>query len=477
MELATERLPFLSKRRCRHFLATIAPALLDEVVATPDPETALVTLSRVSDSLGGKGALWELFNNSRPSLELYVRLCAACPYLASILTSNPGMLDEFLDSLLLDRLPTLEFLEHSLAGLCGGAEDIEPILASFKHAQHLRVGARDIVGKETIRSTTKTLSDIAEVCLRRVAHHEMTRLVARYGQPTGDESGRPCELIILVAGKMGGREPNYHSDIDVIFLFESSGSTQADSTTETTTNHHFFGELGQHIIKAITRPGPYGALYPVDARLRPTGKSGALAVSLVEFEKYFASGSGQLWERLALCKARPVTGSPTAQTAALAVLKRILIEPAWGPHDAQQLYAMRMQMQETAAPLNLKRGPGGTVDIEFALQMLQLKHGSAHSDILVPGVWESIEALHDRALLRSDDAVFLEESYTFLRGVEARLRLMNTELRHDFPEDERIASKLAFLLQQDDARNLRETCKRYMRKNRELFSRIVDSLR
>ena len=118
MALATEKIRFLSTRRCRHFLAAIAPRLLAAIAATPDPDSTLVNLSRVSDSLGGKGVLWELFSFNPPSLELYVRLCAASPYLAGILTSNPGMIDELMDSLLVEQLPTLAILEETLAELC-----------------------------------------------------------------------------------------------------------------------------------------------------------------------------------------------------------------------------------------------------------------------------------------------------------------------------------------------------------------------
>ncbi|MGI9455604.1 MAG: hypothetical protein ACR2NU_03535, partial [Aeoliella sp.] len=162
MSLAEEPIPFLSTRRCRLFLAAIAPRLLASIAQTPDPDGTLVTLSRVSDSLGGKAALWELFSNNHPTLNLYVTLCAACPYLAEILTSNPGMIDELLDSLLIDHLPSLPVLEESLAGLTRGAEDDEPILHSFKYSQHLRVGVRDILGKDTIEATHAALSDIAE---------------------------------------------------------------------------------------------------------------------------------------------------------------------------------------------------------------------------------------------------------------------------------------------------------------------------
>src|SRR5690606_4168187 len=106
----------------------------------PDPDLTLVNLCAVSDSLGGKGILWELFSFNPPSLQLYVRLCAASPYLAGILTSSPGMIDELMDSLLLDKLPSYESLESTLNDLIRGAEDVTPILHSFKSSQHLRVG-------------------------------------------------------------------------------------------------------------------------------------------------------------------------------------------------------------------------------------------------------------------------------------------------------------------------------------------------
>ena len=169
MALSEEKIRFLSTRRCRHFLAAIAAQLLEEVGATADPDAALVNLDQVSDSLGGKGVLWELFSFNPPSLRLYVELCAYSPHLSGILTSNPGMLDGLMDSLVLDRLPSREGLQETLKELCWAAEDIEPILHSFKNDQQLRVGVRDLLGKEDIQATTGVLSDIAEVCLAQIA--------------------------------------------------------------------------------------------------------------------------------------------------------------------------------------------------------------------------------------------------------------------------------------------------------------------
>ena len=172
MSLAEERIRFLSTRRCRHFLAAIAPQLLAAIAETADPDSTLVNLDKVSDSLGGKGVLWELFSFNPPSLRLYVELCAYSPYLSGILTSNPGMIDGLMDSLVLDKLPTRENMEQKLAELCRAAEDIDPILQSFKNDQQLCVGVRDILGKEDVQATTGALSDIAETCLAQIAARE-----------------------------------------------------------------------------------------------------------------------------------------------------------------------------------------------------------------------------------------------------------------------------------------------------------------
>ncbi|GIW96373.1 MAG: glutamate-ammonia-ligase adenylyltransferase [Pirellulaceae bacterium] len=478
MDLASEPIRFLSTRRCRHFLASIAPRLLAAIAATPDPDYTLLNLAKVSDSVGGKGILWELFSFNPATLQLYVRLCASAPYLSGILVSNPGMIDELMDSLVLQKLPTMEFLAESLAELLRNAEDPDPILHSFRDTYHLRVGVRDVLGKDDIRDTHRALSDIAEVIITQVAEREYQRLVARYGEPTLENEDRPCEFIILGMGKLGGREPNYHSDVDVIFLYEGDGETRHFRSlrrlAETTTNQHFFSQLGQRIIRVITHLGPYGRLYDMDVRLRPTGRSGALAVSLAELERYFQSGSGQLWERQALCKARPIYGSPVVQKQTMQVVYRAIVGKGWEPQFAEEIRRMRYRLQESANPTNLKRAPGGTVDVEFAVQMLQLKYAAASPEVLVPGTLEAIAALEQVGYLPPDEAQYLTNSYRFLRGVESRLRLMNTTARHDLPSDPKELRRLAYLLQLESAEQLQSQCQYYLQENRRVFEQLVE---
>jgi len=481
MALSVERVRFLSTRRCRHFLAAMAPRLLQAISETPDPDATLVNLSKVSDSLGGKGALWELFSFNTPTLQLYVRLCASSPYLSDILTSNPGMIDELMDTLVLDRLPETKTIFAMLDDLSRGAEEIEPILHSFKNSFHLRVGVRDILGKANIRQAHRVLADIAEVCLKQIADREFETLIEKHGTPTigeGPRAGESCELIILALGKMGGSEPNYHSDLDAIFLYEAAGNTKPVRPSQrdrTTTNQHFFGQLAQRITKIINHTGPFGRLFELDPRLRPTGRNGALVVPLSEFARYFAEGDGQLWERQMLCKARPIYGAERACNDTMEIVWNIISEPEWRSEFATEIRKMRGRLEESAGKHNLKRGLGGTVDIEFTVQMLQMTHAIESPEVLVPGTLAALDALHEAGHLIDDDYDFFTRSYRFLRSVEARLRLMNTTARHDVPSDKDELTKLAYLFDYADGEALRTDCQNFMAENRVRFNRLFDA--
>jgi glutamate-ammonia-ligase adenylyltransferase len=450
MALSEERIRFLSTRRCRHFLAAIAPRLLRAIAATPDPDSTLVNLDKVSDSLGGKGVLWELFSFNEPSLKLYVELCAYSPHLCSILTSNPGMIDGLMDSLVLDKLPQPQFLRDTLADLSRGAEDLDPILHAFKNDQQLRVGVREILGKEGVEQTTAALSQIAEVCLAQIVAREFELLTRKLGTPRvaeGRRRGKSCEPIMLAMGKFGGQEMNYFSDLDIVLLFEADGHVEMPGGRgQGTTNQHFFSELGARIIKSAGRMSTYGRLYEIDARLRPTGKSGSLAVSLDEFKRYFAEGQGQLWERQALCKARVVHGSPRMAKQARKAVAGAAFHHRWRRKDADEIRRMRNRLEGTAVGGDLKRGPGGIVDVEFLVQMLQLKHARKNPDVCSANTLDALARLHRTELIDERDHRILDRCYRLLRAIEGRLCLMNAPSRNQLPDDPTERDKLAHLL-------------------------------
>lgn len=477
--LAEERVRFLSTRRCRHFLAAIAPRLLSAIGHTPDPDATLATLVDVADSLGGKGVLWELFSFNPPSLDLTVRLCASSPFLARLLITNPGMIDELLDSLLIERLPTAVELEANLTELCRGAVDVAPILHAFRASQQLRVGVRDMLGRQDAETTTTALTAIAETLVRRVVAVEEGRLIDRLGRPVagdGPAAGEPAGPVVLAMGKFGGREMNYASDLDVVFLYDHDGaSLPRRRATAGTSNAHFFGELAQRTMRVFNEFGPQGRLYEMDSRLRPSGRSGPPATSLAEFARYFAvDGPAAVWERQALLKARVIVGSPVAAAATRQVIEAATSGRRWTAEEVESIRRMRYRMEQGATTSNLKRGPGGVVDIEFIVQMLQLVHGGHVPAARSPETLAGLVALHAAGLVSDERREFLERAYRTLRAIEGRLRLLDAAGRHDFPSAPDEQRKLAHLLGYERPDDLVRDVQAVTARTRAEFERIFN---
>jgi glutamate-ammonia-ligase adenylyltransferase len=352
--LAQEPVPFISSRRCRYFLARIAAPLLQALSEAPDPDMALVNLEKVTASLGAKGVLWELFSYNPPTLRLYVELCAWSQFLSNILINNPGMIDELLDTLVLNQPRTYDQLKAELDDLCRNAEDPELILHSFRDKELLRIGVYDILGKEPVPATLQALSILAEVILSKAAELAWHDRIQRFGVPivqAGPRAGQIAAFVLLGLGKLGGREMSYNSDLDVILVYESDGHTRpltaddrevlSEKSTlgrtlprsadrcEPTDNFHFFSEMAQRLIRILGQHGPYGKLYTVDMRLRPTGRSGSLVVPLDEFRRYYESAAAQLWERQALTRARVVYGDPTLASEVMRVIHQAVYAWPW----------------------------------------------------------------------------------------------------------------------------------------------------
>jgi glutamate-ammonia-ligase adenylyltransferase len=487
-QLAQESVPFLSTRRCRHFLASIAPHLLRALAGTPDPDMALVNLEKVTATLGAKAVLWELFSFNPPSLTLYVDLCAWSEFLSEILIRNPGMIDELLDSLVLNQPRTLAELREELAELCRGAADPDPILHSFKDKELLRVGVRDILGKETIRETTAALSDLAEAILGEIAALQYPPLGKRFGIPylsEGPRGGSPSRYALIGLGKLGGRELSYHSDLDLVLVYEGDGRTGPPvgasrfTRFDTTDNFHFFTEFAQRIIKVAAVLGPMGRLYQVDMRLRPTGKSGSLVVPLTEFVRYYEGGGAQLWERQALTRARLVGGDAAFGAEVMAAVGDCAYGVPWRPEMLTEIAGMRERLEASRSERSLKRGFGGIADVEFLVQLLQLKYGGVMLAIRATNTWDALAALRDDGLLSAEEHETLRSAYDFLREVESRLRIVHNRSLDELPQTpvglETLARRLGFEPGPNDAgRCFLVELDRHTTQTRELFLRVVE---
>ncbi len=475
-----EKNPYLSVRRCRHFLIAVVPELLQEIGHTPQPDQALVMLDAVAEALGDKGGLWELFSSNKPSLALFVRLCAFAPFLTDMLRADPGMLDGLMDSLVLDKIPPRSILEEALARLCVNAEQLEPILAGFKHDHLLPIGVRNLLRRSTVRATNVAISDVAQVCLKQVVLSEYAQLVRRHGTPilardetVTDAPVSLCRFAILGLGKFGGREMNYHSDLDILPLFEGDGKTEPviwserghflplPHAVESIPNQLFFNKLVQVLVKRLSHFGPWGKLYEVDLRLRPMGKSGALATSLSTLEAYFMDGTGELWERQMLTKARIVANTDMKISRAnfkhfrlrlgdflqhvMRTVRMIQYAYPLTESDIKEMRHMRSRLVNSNDDDQLKRSSGGMIDVEFIVQMLQLKLGSQKPGIVVSNTFDTLEKMRATGIISEADYETLTEGYAFLCSLTNSMCLLNQRTTTQIPSDEPTQVRLAKL--------------------------------
>ncbi len=286
MALAREDFPFLSQARCRHFLAAIAPRLLESVGRTPDPDMTLTNLEKVSASLGAKAILWELFNFNPPSLRLYVELCATSQFLSEILINNPGMIDDLVDSLVVDRPLPGAAIKAELAELCKGAEDLAPILWSFRNKEWVRIGTRDILGREPIREVTRELADVAEAIVTQVARDQWQRRVARFGTPRcpGSRPARP----LGDPGPRQIRRPRAElPQRPRPGLPPRGGRSDRRAVPGRSPTSSSSPRSPSACLKALGSGSATGPLYTVDARLRPHGASGPLVQTLERVPRLF----------------------------------------------------------------------------------------------------------------------------------------------------------------------------------------------
>ncbi|HEV8062389.1 MAG TPA: bifunctional [glutamate--ammonia ligase]-adenylyl-L-tyrosine phosphorylase/[glutamate--ammonia-ligase] adenylyltransferase [Gemmataceae bacterium] len=490
IQLAQEQVLFLSTPRCRHFLASIAPRLLRALAETPDPDMALVNLEKVTATLGAKSVLYELFSLNQPCLKLYVDLCAWSQFLSEILINNPGMIDELLDSLVLNQPRVADELRQELAELCKGAADLGPILNSFQNKELLRIGVSDILGKDTIQATAAALSDLAETLLVQISSLQEAPLAKRFGVPylaEGPRAGQPSRWALLGLGKLGAREMSYHSDLDLVVIYEGDGRTGPPPGAsrfdrfELTDNFHFFTELTQRIIKVTSFLGPQGRLYQVDMRLRPTGKSGSLVLPLTEFRKYYEEGGAQLWERQALCRARVLYGDLDFARDVLAAIEEGVCGLPWGAGVSDGIRDMRQRLEDSRSTRDLKRGFGGIVDVEFIIQLFKIKYGRTLPVLRAcTNTWAALEALRSAQLLSDHEYDLLRAGFDFLRTVESRLRIVHNRSLDELPESPDEQEKLARRLgwETRDERSAGErflaALERHTNDVRELFLTIVD---
>src|SRR6266513_3793818 len=259
---------------------------------------------------------------------------------------------------------------RSLAGDSISAENFGA-LRFLKGREMTRVALRELANVAPLEETTGELSQIAEICIRRVFESINAELKQRHGSPD-------AEFAILALGKLGGSELNHSSDVDLLFLYSDEGQLSPHFSY-----HEFFNRLGKKLLETFSMPHPVGSLFRVDLRLRPEGSAGPLARSLESMENYYA-GFGETWERLALIKARGIGGRRELAYEFLRQHQPFIYPGSPTPDLLDEIANIKRRIERDVVghdelERDVKLGTGGIREIEFVVQALQLIHGAHHA--------------------------------------------------------------------------------------------------
>ncbi|MFO0226827.1 MAG: bifunctional [glutamate--ammonia ligase]-adenylyl-L-tyrosine phosphorylase/[glutamate--ammonia-ligase] adenylyltransferase, partial [Gammaproteobacteria bacterium] len=326
----------------------------------------------------------------------------------------------------------------------------------------------------SIEETLEDLSAFADDAITLALRQATALTTARYGEPVFAD-GEPMPLVVVAMGKLGGRELNFSSDIDLVFLFPGHGETQHAAPVS---HDEFFLRLGQALIRLLSAVTPDGFVFRVDMRLRPFGDSGPLACSFASFEDYLLQ-HGRDWERYAWVKARAVTGAEAyadlyGEAVRPFVYRRYL---DFGVFESLREMKALIEKQVARRDLvdHLKLGPGGIREIEFIVQAMQLIRGGQDRRLQNPRLLEVLPLLGRQRLLRLQSVQELEAAYRFLRTLENRLQMLRDAQVHALPQDEDSRMKLARAMGVADWAALRHGLDGHLRRVQREFQSLVFS--
>ncbi|WP_051710514.1 bifunctional [glutamate--ammonia ligase]-adenylyl-L-tyrosine phosphorylase/[glutamate--ammonia-ligase] adenylyltransferase [Andreprevotia chitinilytica] len=317
-------------------------------------------------------------------------------------------------------------------------------LRGLRQAVMARLIARELSGLANLTEAVHTVSDLAEIAVQH-ALSWATQPDERIGTPIGEDSKLPQELIVVGMGKLGGRELNVSSDIDLIFVYPEDGVTDGPRHL---TNHEYFAQVGRKLINLIADIDENGFVFRVDMRLRPFGDAGPLACSFAALENYLLT-QGREWERYAWIKGRPLTGDGEAlmQLVTPFVYRKYLDYGAY--HSMRELHSqIRREVARRDMADNIKLGPGGIREIEFIGQVFQLIRGGRTKSLQQRPTRAILDELARLGLLSQEAVKELQEAYAFLRNLEHRMMYLDDAQTQMLPgndiDQQRIAKSMGF---------------------------------
>ncbi|MFD5872920.1 bifunctional [glutamine synthetase] adenylyltransferase/[glutamine synthetase]-adenylyl-L-tyrosine phosphorylase [Streptomyces sp. NPDC060322] len=397
------------------------PVLFDALGATADPDLALHSLVRLveAEEADERQILLDTLVTAKPLRDRLLGALGASEALGDHLARHPRDWQVLVTYEATDLHPGVREFETMLSD----AVDPDSLRVAYRRSL-LSIAARDVCGTTDVAQVAAELADLATATLRAALD------IARADAPS---DAAQCRLAVIAMGKCGGHELNYVSDVDVIFVGEPLDGAEESGAMQAATR------LAAHMMRICSDTTVEGTIWPVDANLRPEGRNGPLVRTLSSHLAYYQRWA-KTWEFQALLKARPVAGDPELGAAYTEALSPLVWQAAERENFVADVQKMRRRVVDNIpvdrVDRELKLGPGGLRDVEFAVQLLQLVHGRSDSTLHSGSTLEALQALADGGYVGRADAAQLDEAYRFLRSMEHRIQLYRLRRTHLVPEDE-----------------------------------------
>ncbi len=397
------------------------PVLLEALGATADPDLALRGLVRLveAEDADERQILLDTLVTAKPLRDRLLGVLGASEALGDHLARHPRHWQALVTYEATDLHPGVAEFEHELAE----AHDPDSLRVAYRRCL-LAIAARDVCGTTDVAETAAELADLATATLRAAL------AIARTAAPA---DAALCRLAVIAMGKCGGHELNYVSDVDVIFVAEPVDGAEESKAVQAATR------LAAHMMRICSETTVEGTIWPVDANLRPEGRNGPLVRTLSSHLAYYQRWA-KTWEFQALLKARPVAGDPELGAEYVDAVSPLVWQAADRENFVGDVQKMRRRVVDNIpadrVDREIKLGPGGLRDVEFAVQLLQLVHGRSDAALHSGSTLDALRALAAGGYVGRVDAAHFDDAYRFLRAMEHRIQLYRLRRTHLVPEDE-----------------------------------------
>jgi [glutamine synthetase] adenylyltransferase / [glutamine synthetase]-adenylyl-L-tyrosine phosphorylase len=412
----------LRSEPARNNLVELMPLIIEQFSHAEHPDAAFAAFDRFLAGLRAGGLFLPLLRQNPELIRFIALILGVAPRFADILAQSPNLIDPLIEPSFFGALPDEQRLEAELARRLAeteGYEDVLDAIRLFGQEHMFLIGARILSGSVSAEQAGEVFARLADVLIGAVHREVEADFAATYGRMRGQETA------ILALGRLGAWEMTASSDLDLIVIYDFDQCEPNSDGKRTLYGAQYFARLTQRLISALTVQTNYGALYRVDMRLRPSGRSGPLATQIGGFESY-QEREAWTWEHLALTRARVVSSSPAFAAGVEAVIHKVLCRK----RDADAIAADVVQMRGAIAKekgdadaWDLKYAAGGLVDIEFIGQYLQLIHAAAVPEILDTSTARSLDKAARLGVLAPEDSAILRPAVRLFHDLTQVLRL------------------------------------------------------